>query len=201
APGLGGTRGRCVAEGVEVDHDQVEGGDTQFFDRGHVVGVGPIRKEPAVDVRVQGLDPAAQNLGKDRNVLDGQDGHALSPKPDPGGSVTDVLRPGLVQTVTQSLQSGLVVHADQSAPDGLLGHRFSFVSVASVTLSSVRPNRTCLPSMVQPWRARRPTVSTNIRRSTCLMRSWSRASSSPSSTGTPLWAMIGPESTPSSRKW
>src|SRR5665647_1396231 len=54
------------------------------------------------------------------------------------------------------------------------------------------------PFTVSPSRATRPTTSTRRSRSTSLIRSCSRASSSSSDTRTARWAMIGPVSTPAS---
>src|SRR3712207_7204017 len=38
-------------------------GDLPGLEVGHVVGVRPVGQDPAVDLRVEGLDPAAQHLG------------------------------------------------------------------------------------------------------------------------------------------
>ena len=52
--------------------------------------------------------------------------------------------------------------------------------------------------MVKPSRASLPTLSTSITRSAALIRSWSDSTVSSSSTGTTVWATIGPVSTPAS---
>ncbi len=52
-----------AGERVEVGHDQVDRGDVPGLEVGHVVGVRPIGQDPAVDLGVQGLDPAPEHLG------------------------------------------------------------------------------------------------------------------------------------------
>ena len=61
-PAVGiGDRGR---KRVEIDHDQVDRRDARVPDRGQVLRAVPARKDPAVDLRMQRLDPAVGHFGK-----------------------------------------------------------------------------------------------------------------------------------------
>ena len=60
----GGVRG----EGVEVDDDQVDPFDAVGLQVGQMLGLGPIGEDAAVDLWVEGLDPAAQHLGRTRHL-------------------------------------------------------------------------------------------------------------------------------------
>jgi hypothetical protein len=51
-------------ERIEVDHDQVDRADLVFGHRGGVLGIVAHGQQPAVDHRVQRLDPAVHHLGK-----------------------------------------------------------------------------------------------------------------------------------------
>ena len=50
-------------EWVQVDHDQVDRQETLALEGGKVVGFVASREDSAVDLGVQSLDPAAEDLG------------------------------------------------------------------------------------------------------------------------------------------
>jgi hypothetical protein len=56
----GGVRG----EGIQVGHHEVDGADAVRLEVSHVLGLGAVGQDPAMDLGVQGLDPSAQHLGR-----------------------------------------------------------------------------------------------------------------------------------------
>src|SRR5215213_9566867 len=69
--------GDGLLERVEVDHDQVEGGDAGMLQLGPVAGLGTVGQEAGVDPGVEGLDPAVEELGEAGQLLDPGDGQAV----------------------------------------------------------------------------------------------------------------------------
>ncbi len=61
---------RGLFEGVEVDHDHVDGLDVVLCDGGDVLGVGADVEDAAVDLGVEGLDAAVEHLGEAGEVGD-----------------------------------------------------------------------------------------------------------------------------------
>ena len=51
-------------EGIQIDHQQIDGADGVFLHRLLVPGVVAPGQQPAMDLRVQGLDPAVHDLGE-----------------------------------------------------------------------------------------------------------------------------------------
>ncbi len=51
-------------EGIEIDDDEVDGVDPVGLEVGPVRGLGAVGQDAAVDLGVQGLDAAAQHLGR-----------------------------------------------------------------------------------------------------------------------------------------
>src|SRR5690606_26295824 len=155
-----------------------------------------VGQDPGVHARMQGLDPAVQALRKAGDLLHLGDRHARTGDLGRGRPGRHDVHTGVVQALREIGQPGLVVHRDQRPPDR------PALRVVGVVVSSWRighdPTVTFLPSMRYPSRTIRPTVSTSITRSCCLIRSCRLSTSSPGSTGTATWAMIGPVSTPSS---
>ena len=115
-----------LLEGVEVDRDQVDAGDPVRLQRRAVAGVIPAGENPAVDRRVQGLDPAVHDLGKAGMV--GDVGHsdtrvADCPRGAAGRQDGDAPRR---ERRREGFQAGLVRDRDQGAGDGpalRVGHR------------------------------------------------------------------------------
>ena len=54
----------CALPILEVDHDQVDGGDAEVLDPLQVVGLAAVGEDAGVDGRVERLDPALQALGE-----------------------------------------------------------------------------------------------------------------------------------------
>ena len=70
-----GTRTRChrAGEGVEVDDDEIEGGNAELLELLDVIGQAHVREEPRVDTGMQGLDPAVQAFGEAGEIGDRRD--------------------------------------------------------------------------------------------------------------------------------
>ena len=58
-----------LAERVEVHHDQVEGLDAEFLERGGVFGFAKVGEQSRVHTRVQGLDAPVEHLGEAGQLL------------------------------------------------------------------------------------------------------------------------------------
>jgi hypothetical protein len=56
--------GHRLLEGVQVHHQDVDGADRVPVQRRHVVGMVTPRQQAAMDLGMQGLDPAVQHFGK-----------------------------------------------------------------------------------------------------------------------------------------
>ena len=112
------TRGDGVGEGIEVDDDEVEGGDLQLLELPHVVLEPGVGEDARVDPRVQGLDPAVEALGEAGEVLDL--GHRQAEPGDRRGGAAgrDQLDPGVGEPAHEVLEAGLVVDGDEGTADG-----------------------------------------------------------------------------------
>ena len=122
-----GARGDGVGEGVEVDDDEVEGGDLQLLELADVVGQPGVGEDAGVHARVQGLDPAVEALGEPGELLDL--GHGQAEPLDRGGGATggDELHAGLGEATDEVLQPGLVEDRDEGTADGTgFGHEYSW---------------------------------------------------------------------------
>ena len=62
--------GHRLDKGIEVHHDQLDGRDAQFVERGHMLGFAQIGKNSAVNRRVQGLHSPVEGLRKARDLAD-----------------------------------------------------------------------------------------------------------------------------------
>src|SRR5829696_2786091 len=185
--------GDGLLERVEVNHDQVEGGDAGMLQLGPVAGLGTVGQEAGVDPGVEGLDSAVEELGEAGQLLDPGDGQAVPLEGGGGGAGGDDLDPGGGQGGGQAFQALLVEDADQGPADGQAGRHRDTPS--AVTTWARRPSTRTRPS------ASRRTARGRSRRSSCLIRSWRRSSSSLGSTGTAAWNSTGPWSTSSSTRW
>ena len=66
----------CCLERIEIDHHEVDRADRMFFHRRGVLGIVAHRQQPAMDHRVQRLDPSVHHLRKAGEV-----GHVLYLQP------------------------------------------------------------------------------------------------------------------------
>ena len=106
---------RQFGERVEIGHHQIDGHDAPRFQFGHVIGVGPVGEDPAVDRRVECLDPSAQHLGSAGDLGDLGDGHALVGQ-QRGGAPAGYDLPAEVDEATGQVDdAGLVVDGKQGA--------------------------------------------------------------------------------------
>jgi hypothetical protein len=168
-----GTRRDGLLERVQVHDDEFEGQDAKVLELLAMRVLAQVGEQSAVDVRMQGLDPAVERLREARHVADRRDGNTRSCDGAGGRARRHDLDPGEGEPPREVLQAGLVVDRDQGPahmPPAVVAHGFSPISRAS--------------------------VSTSRGRSICLIRSCSAASSSPGRTSTARWARIGPVSTP-----
>ena len=106
-----------LLERVEVHADEVERLDLVLVERGAVVRPVAPRKDRRVDPRVQGLDPAAQQLRHLRHVLDRgrADPHLL--EEGCRAPARDQLDVEAGQAARELLQPGLVVDGEKRPPD------------------------------------------------------------------------------------
>ena len=65
-------------EGVQVHHDQLEGQDAMLGQGLHVLGVVVAAEDSAVDLRMEGFEPAVHHFGEARVVGHVPDGNALA---------------------------------------------------------------------------------------------------------------------------
>ena len=64
---IGAVANRCL-EGIEIDHEQIDRRDRVLFERALVRCVAPHGEQPAMDARMQRLDPPIQHLGHAGNL-------------------------------------------------------------------------------------------------------------------------------------
>lgn len=169
-------------ERIQVDDDELEGGDAELLERRGVFGFAQIRQQSGVHARVQCLDPAVEHFGETGQLLDPGHRNAFLGNDLRGGTGRDDLDARLGQPLGELDQTGLVVHADQGATDRPFGV-FPPV-VGAHRLVAFHPIVAFLPTRVRPPVAIAATTSTSSLRSVTLMRSCNVCSSSPSSTGT-----------------
>ena len=127
-----GTAGDRPFEGVEIDGEKVDPADPLLTERGHVGLHRPSGQQSAVDLRVQGLDPAAEDLplaGDIGNPGDGEPGigecrcrpagrdQFHTPFGEPPGEVDD---------------TGLVRDREKGAADRRWGHGGDFPKIVVV---------------------------------------------------------------------
>ena len=102
-------------ERVEVPHDQVDRCDTAGLEVGHVAGVRAVGEDPAVNRRMEGLDPSAQHLGGTGDLGDPGDGHALVGQQRGGAAARHDLPAEVYEPPGQVDDAGLVVDGQQGA--------------------------------------------------------------------------------------
>ena len=72
------TTGDGVAEGIEVDHEQIESRDAQLFGCCAMLGIVVVSQQSAVDMGVQGLHATVEALRKPGHLRNLSDGDASS---------------------------------------------------------------------------------------------------------------------------
>ena len=102
-------------EGIQVDHDELEGLYLKLVELRQVVFLAGIGQDPGVHARVERLHTAFQALGETgelfyRGDLDSQVSNLLG-----GGAGRDDLYARLIECAGQILQPRLVVHANECA--------------------------------------------------------------------------------------
>ena len=146
---------------------------------------------PAVDPRVQGLDPAVEHLraaGHGRDIGHGQARLAQRPRRPAG---RDQLEAAGDEPAAEIHESGLVRNRQQRAAR----HRNDARPRARDRSSTRRPS-TAIASASSNATARG-----SSRCSTARIRAWSVSASSPGRIGTASWATIGPPSSVASTRW
>ena len=100
-------------ERIQVDDDQVDRQETLALERGQVVGIVAASQDSAVDLGVQGLDPAAENFGLAGVVGDFGDLETGGHERRPGAAAGQELGAARRQGLRQLDQSSLVENTDQ----------------------------------------------------------------------------------------
>ena len=106
-----------AAEGIEVDHEQIDRLDPVLLERGRVGRVLTPCEQGTVDVRVERLDAAPEHLGEARHVLDLRHGEPVLGEMGRRSGRRDQLDSELAQTGGELRQPVLVRHRDQRALD------------------------------------------------------------------------------------
>ena len=172
-------RGNGLAEGVEVDNDELEGLDTQFLELLCVRLEAQVSQNSRVNAGVQGFDAAVERFGEARHFAD---------LGDLVSSITNGLRGRTRRNQLDAIgyergneveQTGLIADGDEGA---LNRNGVAFGVQAGVVTRSAHER-------VNSWRLMwsreiSRTVATMRSRSTILMRSCKVSSDSPTSMGT-----------------
>ena len=138
----GGALPHRLLEGVEVDHHQVDAGDPVRLQRRAMAGIVPAGEDPAVDRRMQGLDPAVHDLRKAGMVGDVGDRDpaiAQGARGAAGGEDGDAPPR---ERGREGHQAGLVGDRDQGAGDRpavRVGHGDAPWGVARARVRALRP--------------------------------------------------------------
>ena len=158
-----------------------------------MVGEPPVGEQPAVDPRVEGLDPAVEHLRASRS---------RRPRPSPAGPASRSAR--AVPPVETSSKPRATRPRPRSARPALSDTDSSARRGTGSARVGARRGRS-------PRGARRParhapasssaTARGSRRCSTAWIRACSASSSSPGRTGTASWATIGPPSSVASTRW
>jgi hypothetical protein len=128
-----------LAERIQVRDEQVEAGDTQFFELAEVVLLAGVGEQAGVHLGMQGLDPAVQTFREAGQLLDRGDRDAGFGEHGGRRAGRDDLDTDGRQPPAELDQAGLVVHRDQRALDR-----------PSSGVRVIHEIVTFLPSTVQP---------------------------------------------------
>ena len=100
-------------ERIEVHHDQLEREDAVLGQRLHVVGIVVAAEDSAVDLRMEGFEPAIHHLGEAGVLGDVADGDALALQVFSGSAGAENLHAGGDKPAGEIGKPQLVAHADQ----------------------------------------------------------------------------------------
>ena len=100
-------------ERIEVHHHQLEGEDAVLGQRLHVLGVVVAAEDSAVDLRMEGFQPAVHHFGKAGVLGHVADGDALAFQVFSGAAGAEDFHAGGGQSAGEAGQPQLVADADQ----------------------------------------------------------------------------------------
>ena len=107
--------GNRLSKWVEIDHDQLEGGNLQFLQLTEVILLAGVRQNSGMDLRVQGLHTAFEALRETGDFLNRGNRDTEIGNFGRRGSGGHDLHASVVECPGQILQVGLVIHTDQCA--------------------------------------------------------------------------------------
>ena len=120
--GIACLAGDGLLEGIQVDHDELEGIDPPGLEIAEVLVITEVGEDPTVDVGMERLDPSTKHLGSGGDV--GNTCHR-----DPGiaevasrSARGDDLNTGGAQTLGEVDEAGLVGYRDEGPVDRNGGH-------------------------------------------------------------------------------
>ena len=100
-------------ERIEIHHDQLEGEDAVLGQRLHVLGIVVAAEDAAVDLRMEGFQPAVHHFGEAGVLGDVADGDALALQVFSGSAGAEDFHAGGDQSAGEIGQPQLVADADQ----------------------------------------------------------------------------------------
>jgi hypothetical protein len=112
---------RRFAEGVEVHHHEIDRRDAVFGDLRSMFRAETIGQDATVDLRMESLHPAVQDLGKARHVGNRRCGHPRRPKRLERSSGREDLEPGVDQAADERFEVSLVEYGDEGTARGRHG--------------------------------------------------------------------------------
>ena len=105
------------AERVQVDGDEVDGGDVEALEVGDVVRVVAVGEDAAVHLRVQRDDAVAEHLRRAGDRFDGRVGNARFSQRFGGATAGHDLPPEVNETLGERGHAGLVIHREECPHD------------------------------------------------------------------------------------
>ena len=109
-------------EGIEIDHDQVNGFEAVLFHSGQVGFIIPAMQDPGVNLRMESLDAAIEHLGETGKIVDLNDLDAGLCQGAGRTASREDLYAELVQAPGEIDDSSLVPDAQKSSPDSYVLH-------------------------------------------------------------------------------
>jgi hypothetical protein len=130
----GGAAGDRLLEGIEVDHHQVDALDAVRRQGVQMLGHLAVRQHAAVDLGMERLHPAVEDLGEAGDIRHGHHGDGLLLQGLQRAAGRDDLDPEAGQSTGQLVEAGLIEHGHQGAACG--EHAVSLLG----TLDAGRPH-------------------------------------------------------------